>query len=90
MKCNRNDVLSKINIKSCDGGLKDKQITVVNYDSNDFEIEETSKNDTEKNNYKITLSKEEWAAIQSEKKNQSNNSIDLKLNYKVFKPKTWT
>lgn len=68
VKCNRNDVLSKINIKPRDDGLKDKEITAVNNDSSDFEIEESSKNDTEKTNFKITLSKEEWTAIQSEKK----------------------
>jgi len=90
VKCNRHDVLSKINIKPRDDGLMNKEITVVNNDSSDFEIEECSKNDTEKINFKITLSKEEWEAVQSEKKYQSNNSKDLKRNYKILKPGAWT
>jgi len=90
VKCNRNSELRKINIKPLYDGLKDKEISVVNNDSSDFEIKESSKNDTEKINFKITLNKEEWAAIQNEKKYQSNNSKDLKRNYIIFKPGAWT
>jgi len=57
VKYNRNDVLSKMNKKPRDDGLKNKEIIVVILK---FEIEESSKNDTEKINIKITLSKEEW------------------------------
>ncbi|CAI6375454.1 unnamed protein product [Macrosiphum euphorbiae] len=82
LKCNRNDVLRIIQIKPHDDVImsNDTSIELIDNDSSDFEIESHSDNDIEKINFKITLSKEEWAAIHCEKKYQLNNSTYLNRN----------
>lgn len=45
----------------------DTNKTLMNNDSSDFEIENSSDNDIENIDFKITLSKEEWAEIYGEK-----------------------
>lgn len=68
----------------------DTKMTLMDNDSSDFEIENSSDNDVENINFKITLSKEEWAEIYDEKKYQANNSSYLNRNYKTLNPGKWT
>jgi len=58
----------------------DTKMTLMNNDSSDFQIENSFDNDIENINFKITLSKEEWAEIYGEKKYQANNSSYLNRN----------
>lgn len=92
IKCNRNDVLSKLHIDLHDDASKTTEIVgaVVDNSTSDFEIENISKNNIDKIDFKITLSKEEWAEIQCEKKYQLKNSKYLNRNYKILKPGVWT
>jgi len=94
VKCNRNDVLNKIHIKPGDNVnnmmMNDSKMTLMDNDSSDFEIETSSDNDIDTINFKITLSKEEWAKIYCEKKSQLNNSRYLNRNYKMLYPGVWT
>lgn len=93
VKCNRNDVLNKINIK-CDDVQKYIETEEVELDvednNSDFKVEDRLESDIDKIYFKITYSKGEWKAIQCEKKYQSKHSRNLKRNYKILNPGTWT
>lgn len=89
VKCNRNNVLSRIHINAVPKNTEVEDTDKEKYAS-DFEDENSSENDIDKINFKITLSKEEWAAIQSEKSYQLKNSRYLKRSYKILKPGSWT
>lgn len=89
MKCNRNNVLSRIHINAVPKNTEVEDTDKEKYTS-DFEDENSSENDIDKINFKITLSKEEWTAIQSEKSYQLKNSRYLKRYNKILKPGSWT
>lgn len=99
VKCNRNNVLGRIHIKllgsvSKDTGVEEAVMDFERYNLIDFETDNNSDNsthnETDKINFKITLGKEEWAAMHCEKMYSLKNSRYLKRRYTILKPGTWT
>lgn len=79
LKCNRNDVHSRIRIKPLNNVSKDTEIeeAIIDLKENnliDSETENSSDNENDTINFKITLSNEEWTAMQCVKTYQLKSS----------------
>jgi len=68
VKCDRNDILNKLNIKSS-GHVSQELVSDCN-----TENESDDNEDIENIVFKITLSKEEWNSIKCKKKNIKNKT----------------
>jgi len=84
VKCNRNDILSKLNInKPSESILKELE------DDDNTDNEYSDSENIENMDFKITLSKEEWSSFKCEKKYHEQSSQYLTRFYKLLSP-GWT
>lgn len=85
VKCDRNDILSKLNINN-PRGPSSEEVDGDNITENECSDSENIDNIE----FKITLSKEEWNSLKCEKKYHEQNSQYLTRFYKVLSPGSWT
>lgn len=87
VKCDRYDILNKLNIKLRE---HDSEQLIDDSNNSNTDNEYNGNDDIEKIDFKITLSKEEWNSLKSEKKYKEQNSQYLIRFYKVLNSGSWT